>query len=439
MGFSAEVLIPRLQALAYLAEIVCAERLFLKHFEKRGHYGLRYGVPLAVMFLVGMITGIPSGSSLARFAWYFLFMAWRVLFAMASFQGDPFAIVSACMAGFATQHIANKATILLRLIPAVDRVLGHRPWLYILLEILTFAAVYALIYAAFAKNIRIWSDNFHLNLLSGAIIFLCIGVNRLVADTAGGTVQHQAAVCIYAIIGCVFALIIQVYISRWEEERAQALIMRRLLADSEKQYEQWKANAELMDMVAHDVRHMLARAEALAGKKQMELPDLEAVRKAVDHFSPAVRSGNDVLDVLLRNMADLCEQKRITLNCVVRTNHLKYFDGMGLYFLFANAIDNAIGSVSSVTESDKRLIDVSIRQFGDSVMIHIWNYYTGELDFVNGLPVTKNDRQIHGFGMKSIQFIVERFHGVLNVYAENQVFHLDVLLPLEDCAPSRIW
>ena len=439
MGFSAEVLIPRLQALAYLAEIVCAERLFLKHFEKRNHYGLRYGVPLAVMFLVGLITGIPSGSSLARFAWYFLFMAWRVLFAMASFRGDPFAVASACMAGFATQHIANKATILLRLIPAVDRVLGCGPWLYILLEILTFAAVYALIYAAFAKNIRIWSDNFHLNLLSGAIIFLCIGVNRLVADTAGGTVQHQAAVCIYAIIGCVFALIIRVYISRWEEERAQALIMRRLLADSEKQYEQWKANAELMDMVAHDVRHMLARAEALAERKQMELPDLEAVRKAVDHFSPSVRSGNDVLDVLLRNMADLCEQKKITLNCVVRTNHLKHFDGMGLYFLFANAIDNAIGSVSSVTEADKRFIDVSIRQFGDSVMIHIWNYYTGELDFVNGLPVTKSDRQIHGFGMKSIQFIVERFHGVLNVYAENQVFHLDVLLPMEECTPSRIW
>ena len=135
-------------------------------------------------------------------------------------------------------------------------------------------------------------------------------------------------------------------------------------------------------------------------------------------------------------MAELCAQKKITLNCIVRTDHLKYFDGMGLYFLFANAIDNAIESVSLVTDADKRLIDVSIRRFGDSVVIHMWNYYTGELDFVDGLPVTKNDRQIHGFGMKSMELIVERFNGDLNVHAENDVFHLDILLPLENCTPD---
>ena len=439
MDLSFAALRLHLEAFAYLVEIICAEGLFLRHFERREHYYLRSGILLTAMFLLATVIGIPTGPSLSRFLWYFLFMAWQVLRAVAAFRGDLFVITSACMAGFATQHIANKITILFGLIPAVGAALRCAPALSILLEILIFAGVYALAHVVFAKNIRFWSDNLHLNLLSGAIIFLCIGVNRLVVDTAGESVQYEAAVCIYAIIGCVFALIIQVYISRWEEERSQTRIMGRLLADSEKQYEQWKANAELMSITAHDVRHILTRVETLAEKKHIELPDLEAVRKAVDGFSPAVRSGNNVLDVLLRSMADLCEQKKITLNCIVRTDHLKHFDGMGLYFLFANAIDNAIENVSLVADPDKRLIDVSIRRFGDSVIIHIWNYYTGELDFVDGLPATKNDRQIHGFGMKSIQFIVERFHGVLNVYAKNQVFHLDVLLPLEDCTPSRIW
>lgn len=432
MDLPIEVLQPHLQALAYLVEIICAEGLFLRHFEKRDHYRLCSGVLLAVLLLLGTLTGIPSGSSLARFAWYFLLMAWRILRAMACFRGDPFAVASACTAGFATQHIANKATVLLRLVPAVDTALERAPWLHILLEVLTFAAVYALINAVFAKNIRIWSDNLHLNLLSGAIIFLCIGVNRLVADTAGGSVQHQAAVCIYAIIGCVFALIIQVYISRWEQERAQALIMRRLVTDSEKQYEQWKANVELVNVSVHDIRHMLARVEALAEKKHLDLPDLKAVRKAVDGFSPVIRTGSDVLDILLRNITDLCDQKEVALNCIAYTDQLKCFDGMGLYFLFANALDNAIESVSLVTDPDKRLIDVDIRRFGSSVVIHIWNYYTGTLDFVDGLPVTKYDRQVHGFGLKSIGMIVERFGGVFNVCAENGVFKLDILLPLEE-------
>lgn len=216
MDFSASALRPHLEAFAYLVEIVYAEGLFLKHFEKRDRYRLRSGGPLAAMFLLGTIIGIPSSSSLARFVGYFLFMAWRVLCAVACFQGDLFAIASACMAGFATQHIANKATILLRLIPTVEGSLERSPALAIPLEVLTFAGVYALIYVVFAKNIRRWSDNFHLNLLSGAIIFLCIGVNRLVVDTNEGSASYQAAVCIYAIFGCVFALIIQAYISCWE-------------------------------------------------------------------------------------------------------------------------------------------------------------------------------------------------------------------------------
>ena len=75
---------------------------------------------------------------------------------------------------------------------------------------------------------------------------------------------------------------------------------------------------------------------------------------------------------------------------------------------------------------------MSIRRFGSSVVIHIWNYYTGELRFSGGLPVTHDDSRIHGFGMKSIQLIVERLGGVLNVRAEGQVFNLDVMLPLPE-------
>lgn len=88
-------------------------------------------------------------------------------------------------------------------------------------------------------------------------------------------------------------------------------------------------------------------------------------------------------------------------------------------------------SVARTEEPDKRFIDVSVRSFGSAVVVNIWNYYTGKLDFVDGLPVTRNDRSIHGFGMKNIELIVERLGGVLDVHAENGVFNLNILLPLD--------
>ena len=432
MGLSFEALRPHLEALAYLCETVIAEGLFLAHFERReGRRALSWA-GLALVFAVGTATGIPQGPSWVRFLWYFLLMAWRVVCAAYCFQGSPSSVSAACMAGFATQHIANKATLLLRLIPAADRVLTRLPALGIPLEVLVFAGVYGLIYGVFARHVRPGRGSRHLDVLSATITFLCIGLNRLVADNAGGSVQYEAAVCVYAIIGCVFALIIQIYISRWEEERSQSLIMRRLLADSEKQYEQWKSNVEQIRIAAHDIKHMLAHAQALAEKKQVELPDLNRIHQAVDSYSTSVRTGSDVLDIMLRNMTTLCGQDGITLSCTVYTDQLKHFDGMSLYFLFVNAIDNAMKSAAQVPDPEKRIIDVSIRRFGGSVVVHIWNYYTGELEFADGLPVTRGDSEIHGFGMKSIRLIVEQLGGVLSVRAEGQVFNLDVMLPLKE-------
>lgn len=53
----------------------------------------------------------------------------------------------------------------------------------------------------------------------------------------------------------------------------------------EKQYEQWKASAEQINVAVHDIRHMLARVEALAEKRHVELPDLKEVERAVDRFT----------------------------------------------------------------------------------------------------------------------------------------------------------
>lgn len=428
---------PYLGGLIYLAETIFAEGLFIFRFKRREHCLLRGILLLAPMVLFIVVVDRPSGSSVARFMYYSLLLAWQILFIALCFQENIFTVIAACTAGFSTQHIAGKILHLLSLIPAVEPVLTYASAPGFLLEFLTFAAVYALIYVVFAKKVHFPSDNRRLTLLSGIIVFLCIGVNRLAVDNAGASVQHQAALSIYAIICCGFALVIQVYITRWEEERSQSLVMRRLLADSEKQYEQWKTNVEQVNIAVHDIRHMLARVEALAAQAHLELPDLEAAQRAVNGFSSVIHTGNDVLDVLLRNMADLCTQNQIALNCAAYTDQLKHLDGMSLYFLFANAIDNAIESAVQIADPEKRVIDVSIRPFGDSVLIHFWNYYTGELVFADGLPVTKHDRRIHGYGMKSILLVVEQLGGVFNVQADGQVFSLDIMLPLRDMERSQ--
>ncbi len=421
---------PDLTAAAYLIEIIIAELLFLGPYKKRDHFVARFGITHAFLLILGAMTGIPVQVGFPRFVWFFAAMLACILAVCASYDENIFTLTSACVAGFATQHIANKFTLMLNLIPVAARISQQSMFLHALFEILIFSYIYLLIYFVFGRRQTKAPANLQLQVLAIFIVFTCIGVNRLVVDQAVGNVYFELAACLYAILCCYFALLVQFTITQWQRANTERLLTAQLFSESKKQYEQWSVNAGMIKQWIHDLRHLMNRIENLASQKQMDIPDISKVRAAVDRISPTAKTGNDALDVLLRNMDDLCRQNSITLQCVAYADCLKYFDGMKLYFLFANAIDNAMESVSGIEDPEKRLIDISIRAFGDTASIHIWNYFKGPITFSSGLPVTSKDEESHGFGMKSMQRIVDEFDGVMHAHTEGEIFNLDIMLPV---------
>lgn len=421
-----------LHAAAYLIEIIAAEYLFLGPYRKRKSFFLRSAISLIVLLALGAVTGIPATAGLPRFLWFFAAMTCCIVGVCCCYEEDVFTLTTSCVAGFATQHIANKVTILLDLIPTVRWIEEHSITMRALFEVLVFSYVYLIIYLIFGRRRTNTKANIHLQVLSLFIIITCIGVNRLVVDSAAGNVYFDIASSLYAILCCVFALIIQFTVTKWQQADTERLLTAQLFSESRKQYEQWSVNAGMIKEWIHDLRHLMNRIERLASQKQVDIPDISKVRAAVDRISPTARTGNDALDILLRNMDDLCRQNSITLQCVAYADCLKYFDGMKLYFLFANAIDNAMEGVSGIEDPEKRLIDISIRAFGDTAAIHIWNYFKGPIAFASGLPVSSKQEELHGFGMKSMQRIVDEFDGVMHAHTEGEIFNLDIMLPVKE-------
>ena len=104
-----------------------------------------------------------------------------------------------------------------------------------------------------------------------------------------------------------------------------------------------------------------------------------------------------------------------------------------IYSLFGNAIDNAIEAVERIEDDEKRCIIVRVKKSRGMVLVHIENYYNGELSFKGGLPqTTKKDKRYHGFGMKSIRMIVEKYHGYFSTKSTDGIFSLDILLPVTE-------
>ena len=63
------------------------------------------------------------------------------------------------------------------------------------------------------------------------------------------------------------------------------------------------------------------------------------------------------------------------------------------------------------------------------VSITVYNYcIDSEFVFSNGLPKTTNKHEdIHGFGLKSVKRICEKYDGTLDICPENNFFNVNIL------------
>ena len=142
---------------------------------------------------------------------------------------------------------------------------------------------------------------------------------------------------------------------------------------------------------------------------------------------------NPAIYNLINNKYLLAKQYDIEINLEVYIdfNSLK-IKTYELCRILGVLIDNAIEAVSMLPR-EKRYIGVNVCEKGHNTFVHFENFYVGRLVFKNGLPeTTKDDKAYHGFGLKSIRSIVEKYRGTCVVEAEKGMFVIDLIIPNPD-------
>lgn len=197
-----------------------------------------------------------------------------------------------------------------------------------------------------------------------------------------------------------------------------------------KQYQAYRENSELISRKVHDLKHQLyiIRQEA---DKEKQKQYLDEMTLAIHNFEAKIETGNPILDTILTQKNHYCLQNGINLTCIVQGELLNFMDVMDISALFGNAIDNAIEAVEKITDPEKRLITLKVSQHSQFIMIRLDNYDTSDLDlYSTDFPRTsKSDKDYHGFGLKSMEFVVKKYNGNLLLNKENNWVQLKILLP----------
>ena len=205
--------------------------------------------------------------------------------------------------------------------------------------------------------------------------------------------------------------------------------MEVLWKKNEEQYQLARENIAVINQKVHDLKHQV-RAIRDASKEDLDRY-LEEVEESVQIYESMIQTGNEVLDTILTEKSLYCQARGIQVSCVADGRQMQFINTVDLYAILGNAIDNAIEEVSEFREKEKRQIDVLIYRQQQFLVIHIINPMRGTLQYEEGIPVTtKSDRRIHGFGLRSIKYMLKKYDGFLNLSAEDGVFSLMMLIPV---------
>lgn len=302
-------------------------------------------------------------------------------------------------------------------------------------SILIQAAVYAAVYYLVAKplpNSGRYGVTVSYSLISAVMFFAFATV--LWGSGAGHSISVSAPSLrvryIYDLFCCVFFLWVQVSQSQRIRAQSELAFQRELERQQREQYSIVSQNIDLINHKCHDLKYRIAALRQCGSSDAMER-ELQELEQSVQIYDAAFYTENKVLDTVLTEKSLYCEAHEITLNCVADGKLLDFMESTDIYSIFGNALDNAIEYVSRLDPS-KRLITCAVWGCSGLLMIRFENYCDTPIQFKDGLPVTtKADRSNHGFGLRGIRCIANKYQGCVSVQAEHSEYTLLLSFPLE--------
>lgn len=235
---------------------------------------------------------------------------------------------------------------------------------------------------------------------------------------------------LFDLISCILTLVVHFgKFTQSKLEREKELILQILQGEQDK-HRLSTQTIEMINRKTHDLKYQIASLKNMSKAEQMT--SISELESAVNFYDNTLKTNNETLDVLLYERSFSWEEYGINFTCIADGEKLNFMKPEDIYSLFGNALDNAIESVQSIKDTNKRIISLNVTMKGNILVITVSNYYNQDLLFDDGLPVTtKPDKEYHGFGIKSIRYIAEKYGGTISIQPQNGIFKLIVMLPVQ--------
>ena len=361
------------------------------------------------------------------FVYSFLFIRGKV-------QNKLLAAVTSCIVIISTSNLISGAlSVVLK--SSVDEVYTQRNLYRIMYVLLVQAAnlyLFSLILKFANKTILLMKKKEWILIISVFLISIFSFAMIHIALNEGTLSDTTSKMLLLTEVGLFALNIICLYITvslNLSNRAAEELKLKEQQLKYDIQYaETVRSQYQEIRNIRHDIKQHLSAVSGLQLERKYDAAQkyISEITNGIEQIEMFMDVGNDFVNAILNSKLSIAKSRGIEVLC----NSSSEVGGINEYDLcnlIGNMLDNAIEAAEKTGSS--AVVEVSIFSDKHKLMITVSNSILQSVLRSNSeLKTTKNEPLLHGFGVKSIRAIAEKYSGIVDFYEENMNFFCRVIL-----------
>lgn len=260
-----------------------------------------------------------------------------------------------------------------------------------------------------------------------SIISLCALMKAAMADNGINVYILTGMACI--VISNIMTYYFYIVISRDYATKLENKLLKQQKESIDKVVESSEAFVEQMRAVRHDLRnHLFVISSYLHDENINEAQQyIENIHNdCIPVMQSLIYTGDDVFDAIINAKVAVCNQKKIFIQIKISPDYVNKLDKTETAIVFGNLLDNAI-EAADLSVQKRIFVIASQREAYMSITVKN-SIKESVLDTNSSLVSSKQDKDLHGIGIKNIKAIVKKHEGMIQFYEESGDFCCHILL-----------
>lgn len=173
--------------------------------------------------------------------------------------------------------------------------------------------------------------------------------------------------------------------------------------------------------VRHDMKRHFAMAKLMYKDNQIPAEYIAELEMQFERQTPIIQTPHPLISTLLTDEkrkameADIDFRTNVTLIADIKVN------SVDLCVMLGNILDNAIEACAGLPAGTDKYIVVEIMQRNSKLLIYVENPYN--------IHLVKPRRAYHGFGLKNVEKVVDKYGGLIDRNSENGLYKVRIIIP----------